>query len=113
MPKYGEARSDVLKCSFCGKSQKQVKKLIAGPGDVYICNECIELCNEIIVEELTEASEPKLEELPRPREIHAFLGDYVVGQEQAKKVLSVAVYNHYKRIQAGTKNDDDVELQKS
>ncbi|MGH2573656.1 MAG: ATP-dependent Clp protease ATP-binding subunit ClpX [Actinomycetota bacterium] len=108
MAKFGE--SDLLKCSFCGKSQKQVKKLIAGPG-VYICDECIDLCNEIIEEELSETSELKLEELPKPREIYEFLNDYVIGQEQGKKVLSVAVYNHYKRIQVGTA--DDVELQKS
>ena len=108
MAKFGE--SDLLKCSFCGKSQKQVKKLIAGPG-VYICDECIDLCNEIIEEELSETSELKLEELPKPREIYEFLNDYVIGQEQAKKVLSVAVYNHYKRVQMG--NGDDVELQKS
>jgi ATP-dependent Clp protease ATP-binding subunit ClpX len=106
--KFGE--SDLLKCSFCGKSQKQVKKLIAGPG-VYICDECIDLCNEIIEEELSETSELKLEELPKPREIYQFLNDYVIGQEQGKKVLSVAVYNHYKRIQVGAA--DDVELQKS
>src|SRR6266540_107349 len=103
--------SDLLKCSFCGKSQKQVKKLIAGPG-VYICDECIDLCNEIIEEELSETSDLKLEELPKPQEIYTFLDDYVIGQEQAKKVLSVAVYNHYKRIQVGAK-DGDVELQKS
>jgi ATP-dependent Clp protease ATP-binding subunit ClpX len=103
--------SDLLKCSFCGKSQKQVKKLIAGPG-VYICDECIDLCNEIIEEELSETSELKLEELPKPQEIYAFLDEYVIGQETAKKVLSVAVYNHYKRIQVGTK-DNEVELQKS
>ena len=103
--------SDLLKCSFCGKSQKQVKKLIAGPG-VYICDECIDLCNEIIEEELSETSELKLEELPKPQEIYAFLDEYVIGQEIAKKVLSVAVYNHYKRIQVGAK-DQDVELQKS
>jgi len=109
MAKFGD--SDLLKCSFCGKSQKQVKKLIAGPG-VYICDECIDLCNEIIEEELSEASELKLDELPKPVEIYAFLNDYVIGQEQAKKVLSVAVYNHYKRIQVGAK-DGDVELQKS
>jgi ATP-dependent Clp protease ATP-binding subunit ClpX len=103
--------SDLLKCSFCGKSQKQVKKLIAGPG-VYICDECIDLCNEIIEEELSETSELKLEELPKPQEIYAFLDEYVIGQDNAKKVLSVAVYNHYKRIQVGAK-DQDVELQKS
>jgi len=103
--------SDLLKCSFCGKSQKQVKKLIAGPG-VYICDECIDLCNEIIEEELSEASDLKLEELPKPQEIYTFLDDYVIGQDVAKKVLSVAVYNHYKRIQVGAK-DGEVELQKS
>src|SRR2546422_3888346 len=111
MPKFGDG-GDLLKCSFCGKSQKQVKKLIAGPG-VYICDECIDLCNEIIEEELTESPELKLEELPKPREIYDFLKDYVVGQEQAKKILSVAVYNHYKRIQADSRRDGDVELQKS
>jgi ATP-dependent Clp protease ATP-binding subunit ClpX len=109
MGKLGD--SDLLKCSFCGKSQKQVKKLIAGPG-VYICDECIDLCNEIIEEELSETSDLKLEELPKPQEIYTFLNDYVIGQEQAKKVLSVAVYNHYKRIQVGAK-DSEVELQKS
>ena len=108
MAKFGD--SDLLKCSFCGKSQKQVKKLIAGPG-VYICDECIDLCNEIIEEELSETSELKLEELPKPREIYEFLNDYVIGQETAKKVLAVAVYNHYKRIQVGAA--EDVELQKS
>jgi ATP-dependent Clp protease ATP-binding subunit ClpX len=109
MAKFGD--SDLLKCSFCGKSQKQVKKLIAGPG-VYICDECIDLCNEIIEEELSETSELKLDELPKPQEIYTFLDEYVVDQDRAKKVLSVAVYNHYKRIQVGTKNDE-VELQKS
>jgi ATP-dependent Clp protease ATP-binding subunit ClpX len=111
MAKFGDG-GDLLKCSFCGKSQKQVKKLIAGPG-VYICDECIDLCNEIIEEELSEATELKLEELPKPKEIYTFLNDYVIGQEQAKKILSVAVYNHYKRIQVGAYNDNDVELQKS
>jgi len=100
-----------LKCSFCGKHQDQVKKLVAGPG-VYICDECIELCNEIIEEELADDLELSLEELPKPQEIKAYLDQYVIGQEQAKKVLSVAVYNHYKRINLGGKIDD-VELSKS
>jgi ATP-dependent Clp protease ATP-binding subunit ClpX len=110
-PGFG-SESELVKCSFCGKSQKQVKKLIAGPG-VYICDECIELCNDIIEEELTETSEVRFEDLPKPREIFDFLNDYVVGQEAAKKILSVAVYNHYKRVQAGPGNDGDVELGKS
>src|SRR5437870_4400638 len=110
MAKFGD--SDLLKCSFCGKSQKQVKKLIAGPG-VYICDECIDLCNEIIEEELAQSSEVKFDELPKPKDIYEFLNDYVIGQEQAKKILSVAVYNHYKRIQVGAYNDNEVELQKS
>ncbi len=109
MAKFGD--SDLLKCSFCGKSQKQVKKLLAGPG-VYICDECIDLCNEIIEEELSETTELKLDELPKPEEIYQFLDEYVVGQDRAKKILSVAVYNHYKRIQVGAK-DSEVELQKS
>src|SRR4051794_5946359 len=91
---------DLLKCSFCGKSQKQVKKLIAGPG-VYICDECIDLCNEIIEEELSEASELKWDDLPKPKAIYEFLASYVVGQATAKKTLSVAVYNHYNRARAG------------
>ncbi len=114
MARIGES-GDLLKCSFCGKSQKQVKKLIAGPG-VYICDECIDLCNEIIEEELTEASTSDFAELPKPREICAFLDQYVIGQDSAKKSLSVAVYNHYKRVQAGDNNkgkEDDVELAKS
>src|SRR5438876_11409328 len=110
MPKFGDG-GDLLKCSFCGKSQKQVKKLIAGPG-VYICDECIDLCNEIIEEELTESPELKLEELPKPREIYDFLKDYVVGQEQAKKILSVAVYNHCNRLRVRTAAGADVELHK-
>jgi len=104
---------DLLKCSFCGKSQKQVKKLIAGPG-VYICDECIDLCNEIIEEELSESSELKWDNLPKPREIYEFLDAYVIGQDQAKKALSVAVYNHYKRVQSGERSrDDGLELAKS
>ncbi|HEY3375766.1 MAG TPA: ATP-dependent Clp protease ATP-binding subunit ClpX [Candidatus Aquicultor sp.] len=110
MAKFGE--NEQLKCSFCGKSQRQVKKLIAGPG-VYICDECIDLCNEIIEEELTEEVEFKLEDLPKPKEIYGVLNDYVIGQETAKRILSVAVYNHYKRIQVGPQGDDGVELQKS
>ncbi|MBE3576501.1 MAG: ATP-dependent Clp protease ATP-binding subunit ClpX [Limnochordales bacterium] len=111
MFKFGDEKSTQLKCSFCGKPQEQVKKLIAGPG-VFICDECIELCNEIIEEELSEESVGDLGNLPKPREIKAILDQYVIGQEQAKKVLSVAVYNHYKRINAGGRIDD-VELQKS
>ena len=99
MARIGDG-GDLLKCSFCGKSQKQVKKLIAGPG-VYICDECIDLCNEIIEEELSEGTEVSLDELPKPKEIFEFLNSYVIGQEQAKKSLAVAVYNHYKRVQAG------------
>ncbi|MEJ7833351.1 MAG: ATP-dependent Clp protease ATP-binding subunit ClpX [Nocardioides sp.] len=99
MARIGDG-GDLLKCSFCGKSQKQVKKLIAGPG-VYICDECIDLCNEIIEEELSEGTEVSLDELPKPQEIFEFLNSYVIGQEQAKKSLAVAVYNHYKRVQAG------------
>lgn len=120
--------ADLLKCSFCGKSQKQVKKLIAG-GGVYICDECIELCNEIIEEELgaaqAAAAESEEKKLPRPSEISSFLDKYVIGQDAAKRVLSVAVYNHYKRIKAEeaqaaaasssrrAKEDDDVEISKS
>ena len=115
MSKFGETTpggGDLLKCSFCGKSQKQVKKLIAGPG-VYICDECIDLCNEIIEEELATTDETPFSELPKPAEIFGFLEDYVVGQDRAKKVLSVAVYNHYKRVRAGQRAKDDIELQKS
>ncbi|CAB4751300.1 MAG: ATP-dependent Clp protease ATP-binding subunit ClpX [Actinobacteria bacterium] len=110
MTRIGET-SDLLKCSFCGKTQKQVKKLIAGPG-VYICDECIELCNEIIIEELSEATSLGLAELPKPQEIFEFLDQYVIGQDRAKKSLSVAVYNHYKRVQGGNR-DDAIELAKS
>lgn len=111
MAKFGEG-GDLVKCSFCSKSQKQVKKLIAGPS-VYICDECISLCNEIIADELGDRPEIDLEELPKPREISAFLDDFVIGQSDAKKILSVAVYNHYKRVQAGPRRDDDVEVAKS
>ncbi len=111
MAKFGEG-GELLKCSFCGKSQKQVKKLIAGPG-VYICDECIDLCNEIIEEELAEATDLGLGELPKPKEIFEFLGEYIIGQDAAKKILSVAVYNHYKRVQSGGLGDTDVELAKS
>ncbi len=113
MTRIGET-SDLLKCSFCGKTQKQVKKLIAGPG-VYICDECIDLCNEIIVEELSENNSLGLQDLPKPQEIFEFLDQYVIGQDRAKKSLSVAVYNHYKRVQSGdtVKRDDAVELAKS
>jgi len=112
MAKFGEG-GDLLKCSFCGKSQKQVKKLIAGPG-VYICDECIDLCNEIIGEEFAGGGEDvEFSELPKPREIFSFLDDYIVGQSNAKKILAVAVYNHYKRVRADTSLRDDVELQKS
>ncbi|MBC7559012.1 MAG: ATP-dependent Clp protease ATP-binding subunit ClpX [Dermatophilaceae bacterium] len=109
MARIGDG-GDLLKCSFCGKSQKQVKKLIAGPG-VYICDECIDLCNEIIEEELAETSELGLDELPKPREIYDFLQQFVIGQDPAKRALAVAVYNHYKRIQAGeTASKKDAEV---
>jgi len=110
MHKYGDDRGQ-LKCSFCGKTQDQVKKLVAGPG-VYICDECIELCNEIIEEELADDSCLELGDIPKPREIKDVLDSYVIGQELAKKSLAVAVYNHYKRINLGMRMDD-VELQKS
>lgn len=116
MARVGES-GDLLKCSFCGKSQKQVKKLIAGPG-VYICDECIDLCNEIIEEELTDSGDLGLEELPKPREIFDFLETYIVGQDKAKKALAVAVYNHYKRIQSddgavAKRDEDHVDIAKS
>lgn len=110
MFKFGDEKGQ-LKCSFCGKMQEQVKKLIAGPG-VYICDECIELCNEIIEEEFTEEHDIELDSVPKPKEIRAALDEYVIGQDEAKKALAVAVYNHYKRINSNEKSDD-VELQKS
>lgn len=110
MAKYNDEKNQ-LKCSFCGKTQDQVKKLVAGPG-VYICDECIELCNEIIEEELNEDLGMEIGDIPKPKEIRAILDQYVIGQDEAKKALAVAVYNHYKRINLGMKIDD-VELQKS
>ncbi|MCL4386417.1 MAG: ATP-dependent Clp protease ATP-binding subunit ClpX [Actinobacteria bacterium] len=108
-----DARNDILKCSFCGKSQKQVKKLIAGPG-IYICDECVELCNDIIDEETKQEQNADFNDLPKPDEIYSILNEYVIGQEKAKKVLSVAVYNHYKRIKyEGKLKKDDIEIQKS
>ena len=111
MLKFGDEKGQ-LKCSFCGKSQEQVRKLVAGPG-VYICDECIELCNEIIEEEFSEDIEVELKDVPKPKEIRQILDQYVIGQEEAKKSLSVAVYNHYKRINRTQGKSDEVELQKS
>ncbi|MBM3710227.1 MAG: ATP-dependent Clp protease ATP-binding subunit ClpX, partial [Actinobacteria bacterium] len=113
MAQNDSKKSDFLKCSFCNKTQNQVRKLIAGPG-VYICDECIYLCNEIIDEELKEEKEVDFKDLPKPHEIYSVLNDYVVSQERAKKILSVAVYNHYKRVKFGYKLlKDDIEIQKS
>ena len=109
--KYGEG-SELLKCSFCGHSQKQVRKLIAGPG-VYICDECVVLCTEILDDELSLTQADRINKLPKPTEVFAFLDEYVIGQDRAKKALAVAVYNHYKRVQAGPPHKDDVELSKS
>ena len=111
MLKFGDEKGQ-LKCSFCGKSQEQVRKLVAGPG-VYICDECIELCNEIIEEEFSEDVEVELKDVPKPKDIRSILDQYVIGQDEAKKSLSVAVYNHYKRINIGAPKAEDVELQKS
>ena len=108
--KYSEDTGH-LKCSFCGKPQEQVRKLVAGPG-VYICDECIELCTEIIDEEFSDASELNLEDIPKPKEINDILDQYVIGQDRAKRSLAVAVYNHYKRIRV-EESSDDVDLQKS
>ena len=110
--KFGEEDKGQLKCSFCGKTQEQVRKLVAGPG-VYICDECIELCNEIIAEEFSEDAEVGLKDVPKPKEIRHILDQYVIGQDEAKKSLSVAVYNHYKRINVGQGKNEDVELKKS
>ena len=113
MPPNSGKKSDFLKCSFCGKSQNQVKKLIAGPG-VYVCDECVDLCNEIIDEELKEEREVDFKDLPKPKEIYSILNEYVVDQERAKKILSVAVYNHYKRVKYEDRpSKDDTEIQKS
>ncbi|MBU3535691.1 AAA family ATPase, partial [Alkalihalobacillus clausii] len=110
MFKFNEEKGQ-LKCSFCGKTQDQVRKLVAGPG-VYICDECIELCTEIVEEELGTDEEVEIEEIPKPNEICSILDDYVIGQREAKKSLSVAVYNHYKRINSMSRSED-VELSKS
>src|ERR1051325_4553206 len=110
MARASEGKEQLL-CSFCGKSQRQVKKLIAGPG-VYICDECIDLCNEIIDEELTSPAQLDLDNLPKPLDIYSVLNDYVVSQEESKRTLAVAVYNHYKRVRMGME-DGEVELQKS
>ena len=110
MSKYEEKRQ--LKCSFCGKTQDQVRRLIAGP-NVYICDECVELCDEIIQEEIEETMEEDTTSLPKPKEMMEILNDYVIGQERAKKILSVAVYNHYKRIYSKKSTTKDIEIQKS
>ncbi|MEK5331954.1 MULTISPECIES: ATP-dependent protease ATP-binding subunit ClpX [unclassified Lysinibacillus] len=110
MFKFNDEKGN-LKCSFCGKPQEQVRKLVAGPG-VYICDECIELCSEIVVEELGVEEEIDFQDIPKPKEIQSILNEYVIGQERAKKALAVAVYNHYKRINTNSKIDD-VELAKS
>src|SRR6188472_1958370 len=105
-----ETTSGLLRCSFCGKSQNEVKKLIAGPG-VYICDECIDLCNDIIAEEREREENTKATlKVPKPVDIKAFLDDYVIGQEQAKKSLAVAVHNHYKRVNSMRNRKDDVEI---
>jgi len=109
--KHTNTDGKILYCSFCGKSQHEVRKLIAGPS-VYICDECVELCNDIIREELDDVGADKREKLPTPKDIHAFLDDYVIGQQHAKKILAVAVYNHYKRLEP-KRSKDDVELSKS
>ena len=108
--KFGEDKGQ-MKCSFCGKTQEQVRKLVAGPG-VYICDECVRLCNEIVEEEVSDGEHIELRDLPKPKEIYDVLNQYVIGQDEAKKSLAVAVYNHYKRINR-TPRQDDVELQKS
>ena len=108
----GSEKDKLLYCSFCGKSQHEVRKLIAGPS-VFICDECVELCNDIIREELHDADTESKKDLPKPEEINFILDEYVIGQERAKKILSVAVYNHYKRLESQYMKDDGVELSKS
>jgi ATP-dependent Clp protease ATP-binding subunit ClpX len=108
MPRVSDTGADLLKCSFCGKSQKQVRKLIAGPS-VYICDECVELCNEIISEDVAGAKNKEMRALPKPREIYAFLNEYIIGQDHAKRALSVAVYNHYKRVESNRAGDGEVD----
>ena len=107
----GKDDEKLLYCSFCGKSQHEVRKLIAGPS-VYVCDECVELCNDIIRDELEDESDTNGGELPKPKEINNVLDEYVIGQERAKKILAVAVYNHYKRLRSKSKKDD-IELAKS
>ena len=111
MLNFGEGNKGKMKCSFCGKTQEQVRKLVAGPG-VYICDECVKLCDEIVEEEVNDNEPVELRELPKPREIYDVLNQYVIGQDEAKKSLSVAVYNHYKRI-TSKRESGDVEIQKS
>ncbi|MEG1991167.1 MAG: ClpX C4-type zinc finger protein, partial [Christensenella sp.] len=109
---YNDGGDEQVKCTFCGKTQDEVRRLVAGPG-VYICDECVELCREIIEEEFKDAAKFELKDVPKPSEIVKALNDYVIGQDKAKKYLAVAVYNHYKRINAENNTDDETEIQKS